>query len=165
MESRDEASFRELYRLDTPALYGMAMRLSGGHSHEAQDLVQETWLRAVKAIERFGGGSSWRTWLMAILINCYREQLRKLKRECDDETESQTASPGNRVDAHIDLERLVAQLNPHHRAVILLFEVQGMSHEQIAHALDIPEGTSRSRLARARQQLQLLAGCQEEGEV
>jgi DNA-directed RNA polymerase specialized sigma24 family protein len=76
LRNRAEDAFRALYRTHTPALYGMALRLTGGDAAEAEDLVQECWVRAVRALGSFRAESALRTWLCVLLVNARRERVR-----------------------------------------------------------------------------------------
>ena len=149
---RDEAAFRALYRRHTPALFGFALRLCGGRAGEAEEIVQEAWIRAAGRLESFRWASSLRTWLSGIAVNCWREQTRE-PRPDQELPEGDTAagrplgSPGERI----DLARAVGELPGGYRAVLLLHDVEGFTHEEIAKLLGMEPGTSKSQLARARQ--------------
>ncbi|HEX6560035.1 MAG TPA: sigma-70 family RNA polymerase sigma factor, partial [Longimicrobiales bacterium] len=80
LATRDEAAFRELYGRYTPRLYRLVANLLDNYEHEAEDVVQETWLRAAAALHTFRWGSSLATWLSAIALNRAREVLRGRKR-------------------------------------------------------------------------------------
>ena len=84
LRSRDERSFRELYRGHTPALYRLALQLCGSEA-DAQDAIQDTWIRTCKALSTFQWKSSLRTWLTGVLINCVREQSRKRNRHHEEQ--------------------------------------------------------------------------------
>src|SRR5262249_9648083 len=75
--TRDEAAFRALYRRHTPALYRLALRLGGSDESWAEDLVQQTWIRAVEVLPGFAWRSAFRTWLLGIAVNCAREDWRR----------------------------------------------------------------------------------------
>ena len=77
MEQKDEVAFRILYRRHAAALYALILRLLGGRESEAQDLLQETWLRACHSIPSFRWEAELRTWLSGIAVNCVRERRRK----------------------------------------------------------------------------------------
>ncbi|MBM4193181.1 MAG: hypothetical protein FJ202_02210 [Gemmatimonadetes bacterium] len=66
----DEAAFRSLYGRHSPALYAFALRLMGGNAPEADDVMQDAWLRAVRSLGSFAWRSSLRTWLSTIVLNC-----------------------------------------------------------------------------------------------
>lgn len=78
LKRRDEGAFRALYRRYTPVLYLLARRLLGGARDHAEDVVQETWIRAVTALPAFQWQSSLQTWLCGIAVNCSREALRRV---------------------------------------------------------------------------------------
>lgn len=153
LETRGESEFRTLYRRHTPSLYRMAYRLAGAGS--ADDVLQETWCRAAQGLSRFEWRSALLTWLTAILIRCCREtwhdDARILTRPVDieaHEPEVESASENE-----VDLERALDAMPPGYREVLVLHDVEGFTHEEIARALNIVPGTSKSQLARARQAL------------
>lgn len=146
----DEAAFREVYRLYTPRLLASVSRLLGPRRAEAEDVVQETWLRAVRGLRTFRGESSFSTWLIGIGIRCALEALRRDRPQThDDEPSSASATP----DAAIDLERGLRALADGYRAVLLLHDVEGCTHAEIASLLGIEPGTSKSQLFHARRAL------------
>lgn len=155
MRTRDEATFRELYRRHTQALYPLALRLVGGSESEAQDAVQETWLRACKTLSGFEWRSSLRTWLTGILINRVREMSRERGRRGEEELPedypqgAEAARPGERV----DIEHAIAHLPAGYRHVLVLHDVEGYTHEEISARLEISVGTSKSQLHHARRAL------------
>ena len=143
-----EDAFRTLYRAHTPALYALALRLTGGDQNEAEDLVQETWVRASRNMSAFRGESALRTWLCGVLINVRRERVRSAWRIVD-APDIEPASPP-RDDTAFDLERAIAALPDGARDIFVLHEVYGYAHREIAEMLGVVEGTSKSQLARAR---------------
>jgi RNA polymerase sigma factor (sigma-70 family) len=150
---RDEAAFRALYRRHTPALLGMAARLAGQQWTEVEDVVQEAWLRAAASLPAFRWESSLRTWLSGFVVNVWRERRRSpagLESAVDEGQED--AAPFEHV-LRMDLERAVASLPEGFRAAIVLHDVEGFTHDQIAGQLGIEPGTSKSQLARARRAL------------
>jgi RNA polymerase sigma-70 factor (ECF subfamily) len=146
-----EDAFRTLYRAHTPALYALALRLTGSDQHEAEDLVQETWVRATRNLSAFRGESALRTWLCGVLVNVRRERLRSAWRMVDAPDVEPASPPRN--DAAIDLERAIAALPEGARDIFVLHDVYGYTHREIAELLGIVEGTSKSQLARARTML------------
>ena len=152
---RDADSFGVLYRRHTARLYATAVRLAES-SADAEDVVHDTWLRAVGSLVRFGWQSSLRTWLTGILLNRLRELRRAANLEVPiDEAIvaigeggviAETADP-------IDLERAVLALPPGFRDVLVLHDVEGFTHAEIGLMLGIQPGTSKSQLARARRAL------------
>jgi RNA polymerase sigma-70 factor, ECF subfamily len=124
------------------------------HSQEAEDLAQRALVRAFRALDRFDGRSSLRTWLHGI---AYREFLnwrrgRRLLLALDPRRGSRDAG----FEAVLDRERLlaaIARLSPKIGAAFVLVEVQGMSYDEAALAMDVPAGTVKSRLHEARLRL------------
>src|SRR5688572_27362259 len=116
--TKDEATFRELYRRHTPALYLLALRLVGGSEADAQDAIQEIWIRSCRLLPAFEWRSSLRTWLAGILINRVREMNRGLHHQNEEElpdeySDSISVQPGERI----DLERAIARLPAGYRHV------------------------------------------------
>ena len=153
---RDEIAFRDLYRRHTPALYAFALRLTSGRDADAEDLVQDTWIRAAEHLHRFAWHSTLRTWLSGIVVNCWRERVRRLTPDFTLLDEHIAAPPDTGVG--LDLDRAIASLPDGYRAVILLHDVEGYTHEEIARLLGVEEGTSKSQLSRARRTLRQWLG-------
>lgn len=154
MRTKDETTFRELYRRHTPYLYLLALRLVGGAVSEAQDAVQDTWLRACKTLSEFAWRSSLRTWLAGILINRVREMNREGARRSEEELPEEFSLPGPaRAGEQTDLEQAVARLPAGYRLVLVLHDVEGYTHEEIGARLGISVGTSKSQLHHARKAL------------
>jgi DNA-directed RNA polymerase specialized sigma24 family protein len=80
LERGDERAFRELYRRHTPYLYQFALRVLGGHEQEAEDVIQETWIRAVEGLAGFRWEAGLRTWLGGITLNQCRSRFRRRER-------------------------------------------------------------------------------------
>ena len=143
----DEPTFRALYAEHTPALHLLALRLTGNRS-DADDAVQETWIRVARKPEPLRAATSPRGWLCGILINCCREQRRAQVLRVD--------APAPVDPTHgmrVDLETAVRSLPNGFREVLVLHDVEGHTHEEIARLLGIEGSTSRSQLARARERL------------
>ncbi len=149
LRNRAEDAFRALYRTHTPALYGMALRLTGGDSAEAEDLVQECWVRAVRALGSFRAESALRTWLCGLLVNARRERVRTAWRSVD-LVDAEAPSSASSDAWPVDLERAITALPPGARDVFVLHDMYGYTHREVAGMLDIATGTSKSQLTRAR---------------
>lgn len=161
----DEAAFRDLYRRHTPRLLQLAVRLAGGEVSDAEDVVQETWIRATGSLDAFRWESSFGTWLHAIVVNVAREAYRKRERRREEawpDEEPAAAEPLERVDP-VDLERAIAALPAGYRAVLVLHDVEGHTHEAIAEQLGVTPGTSKSQLFRARRAVRALLAPPEKG--
>lgn len=126
----------------------------------AQDVVQETWLRGVRALDGFRHGSSLKTWLTGILLNVCRERWRRERRQQSEESRD-LAVESERFDGRTspkagdrqDLDRALAQLPEGARSVLWLHDVEGYTHAEIGDLLSISVGTSKSQLHRARRAL------------
>jgi len=150
----DESAFRELYRRHSPLLFRLAVRLLGGSDPDAGDVLQEAWCRAFEGLRRFSGGSSLRTWLGGVVVNCSREHIRT-RAQSRSLPSAGLASPpaGPGPEREMDVRRALEALPEGFREVLVLHDVGGYTHEEIALALDIAPGTSKSQLSRARRAL------------
>jgi RNA polymerase sigma factor (sigma-70 family) len=147
----DERAFRELYRQHTPAMYAMALRLLARNAADAEDAIQEAWLRAVRGLGGFRGDSTLRTWLVGIAVRCALEIGRRRRRPVDRAGDDAIVRPPDLE--RLDLEAALAALADGYREIVVLHDVHGYTHGEIAGLLGIDEGTSRSQLSRARQTL------------
>jgi len=152
--------------MDTLSLYSYAMVLTRNRS-EAEDLVQETYLRAMRAMRRLRAGSNVKSWLLAILRNIWLNQLRKQRTtpkmveiDVDEITANVVAETSKGPHALYVSKRefeqvreAIQQLPVDFREVILLREYEELSYQEIASVLGCPIGTVMSRLARARSKL------------
>ena len=114
--------------------------------------MQETWIRAAAKLDAFAWRSSLATWLAGIAINVCRDRLRhrraRLQPVAMDGVD--VAQPSRRAGRRLDLERAIAGLAPRYRQVLVLHDVEGYTHREIASLLGIEEGTSKSQLFQAR---------------
>ena len=164
LQGGEELAFRELYRRHTPALYQLALRMLGGSEADAQDVVQETWIRVTLKLGSFRWESSFRTWLIGIGLNMTREVLRRRGRRPTvelDETHEPVARPTRDGD-RVDLERAIEKLPDGSRTVLVLHDIQGFTHEEIGRQLGIAAGTSKSQLFQARRALRARLGWRQE---
>jgi RNA polymerase sigma-70 factor, ECF subfamily len=154
----DESAFRELYGRHTPRLNQLLLRVLGGVEQDAEDVVQETWVRAVEGACRFEWKSSFPSWLTGIGLNRARELLRRRSRRPMFELseQSEPRAPVAPVGERIDLERALALLPVGYRTVLVLHDVEGYRHEEIAQRLGIAAGTSKSQLFHARRYVRAL---------
>ena len=153
LATRSEPAFRRLYRSHAPAVYALLLQLTAGDVARAEDCLQDAWLRAIAGLDRFAWRSTLRTWIRGIAINCWREGWREDRRAPIRLVEDQEPEPELPDVSPLDviaLERAVAALPDGYRAVLVLHDVEGFTHEEIAEALGIVPGTSKSQLARAR---------------
>jgi len=154
LSGRDEAAFRRLYAAHAPRLFLFLLRLSGGRRAEAEELLQETWIRAAERLGSFRWESKLATWLHGIAWNARREAFRaRGPIEAPLPEESMAALPGSSGsagEARLDLERALRDLPGGYREVLLLHDVEGYTHEEIGILLGISPGTSKSQLSRGR---------------
>jgi len=158
LRRREEASFLFLYRRHTPALFGLAVRLCAGEQSDAEEILQEAWVRAAQSLASFRWSSSLRTWLSGIVVNGWREHARARRRDVLLEDEPAAAGHEVPLAARIDLAQAVGDLPDGFRAVLVLHDVEGFTHEEIGRLLGIEAGTSKSQLARAREALRRRLG-------
>ena len=150
---RDEATFREIYCRQAPAMYRIAARLTLGSSVRADDVIQETWLRAISALPRFRHESSLRTWLVGFAVNVVREMQRPRAEVISFESltdELESGEPDPALLAERDLTPQLRELPEGFRTVLVLHDLEGLTHAEIASALGISAGTAKSQLSRAR---------------
>jgi RNA polymerase sigma-70 factor (ECF subfamily) len=153
----DERAFRELYRRYTPRLYLASLRLLGQSEMDAEDAVQETWIRAVRELGNFRWQAALSTWLTSIACNVARDQLRRIRRRAEnDPVHQEEPSTPARSGDDIDLERAIGLLPDGYRTVLVLHDIQGLTHEEIGTSLGIAPGTSKSQLSGARRTLRAL---------
>ena len=152
-KSGDAEAFAGLVRLHQRRAYAVARAIVGTHE-DAEDAVQEGFLHAYRALERFVAGQSFGAWLHRIVANAALDLTRRRRVRDTDELSDVVASPFR--DPAIDdelrtrLGRALATLTERQRSVIVLHDVEGFKHGEIGAMLGIPEGTSRSDLHHAR---------------
>jgi RNA polymerase sigma-70 factor (ECF subfamily) len=148
---QDVDAFEILYKQHGGRLKSIAYRIVGNRQ-DAEDAVQETFLRGYRSIHGFKGQASLGTWLCRIAVNVCYDIARKRKPETEftEAHHKETAGPTLKL----ALEAAIQRLNPNYRTVFVLFAVEGMTHSEIASVLDIPEGTSKSWLFEAKRELQ-----------
>jgi len=170
IQSGDRAAFREVVERYERYLLTIAFRMVGSQE-DARDLTQDAFLKAFRSLDRFRGECSLLTWLRKIVVNlCLNhrasshQRMVHLRAEARDEESpepldllaSDLPTPEERAARREELrlvERALGMLSPEFRAVLVLREVQGLAYDEIAGILDIQEGTVKSRLSRARQEM------------
>ncbi len=155
------AGFEELAMPLFDSLYNFARWLAQ-NSNDAEDLVQEAYLKALRSFESFQPGTNFRAWMFQILRNTFLSSRSKLERRMTVAMDSEKGGPELAVDMETPetilmfrgnsqlVQRAIDDLPPHYRETLLLCEVEEMSYQEIAQILSIPTGTVMSRLARAR---------------
>ena len=158
------AGFEELAMPLFDSLYNFARWLVHD-SNDAEDLVQETYLKAVRNFASFQSGTNFRAWIFRILRNNFLSSCSKLERRMTLPMDSEEDGPELAVDTETPetilmnrlnsqrVQRAIDDLPVHYRETFLLCEVEEMSYQEIAETLSIPIGTVMSRLSRARKAL------------
>lgn len=154
VRQRDEGAFEILYGRYERLVYTTALRMVGGRGSEAEDVAQEAWLRCVQGLHRLKKGSAFGAWIVGITRNCGLERLRRERRSLMNEPDD-GARPDSAAE-RVDLERAFEALAPGFRTVLLLHDLYGYTHGEIAVQLGIAPGTSNSQLSRARSRMRHL---------
>ena len=183
-QSGDSRAFRKLVERHQRRAFAIAFAMVRDEN-DAKDLVQEAFVRVYRGLDRFEGGSRFFTWFYRILTNLAIDLMRKPGRRELEHDDGRTALDAadeadfpfiSRIDGGEPLdvvhrrelaERLSAALEalpPYHRGVVLMREVEGMSYEEMAVAMNVSKGTIMSRLFHARQKLQRALGDYYRGE-
>jgi RNA polymerase sigma-70 factor (ECF subfamily) len=159
----DPAAERELYDRHVDRVYRMVYRLAGD-PELAREFTQDTFVRAYDRLATFRGEAAFSTWLGSIAISVALNGLRQRKRRWDRETDLDTAAPvtAPRDTIEPDLRRrlfaAIDALPEGYRTVVVLHELEGYTHEEIAAMLNIEPGTSKAQLFRARAKLRAALG-------
>lgn len=165
----DERAFEQLVQQHQKAVYNLALRMAG-NADDAFDLAQEAFLRAWRGLKFFKGEASFSTWLYRLTSNVCIDFLRQQKRSktvslsfLDDEEgqrelDRPDPQPGPedraiRADERGRIEQALNALEPEYRQALTLRAIDGLSYIEISEILDIPAGTVKSRISRAREKM------------
>jgi RNA polymerase sigma-70 factor (ECF subfamily) len=157
----DEAAMRALWARHSPHVDAVVRRLVGNDLDLAADIAQEVWIQIFRALPQYRGDSQFGTWAHRIAVNRTLNALRKTRRLAKIETdvEEDTAMVEQDPERSLivqSIETAAAKLSPGARAVFLLHDVEGYTHEEIAERLGITSGGSKSQLFKARAKLRTL---------
>ncbi len=150
--------FKDIALAHFNALYGFALSITAD-PRDAEDLVQETYLRAFRKFEQFEFGTSCKAWMFRIMRNIAIDRVRKKDPLCDtgcDDTSGELACMRVETDylvCAIDLKKAFSALEPKYRMIVLLKDIEGFTYQEIAGILNFPIGTVMSRLYRGRRVL------------
>ena len=149
----DTSAFERLYRAHVPRIHGLARRMLG--SIEADEVTQDIFVRTWQKLGQFRGESAFSTWLHRLAVNVVIERRRSFaiqrERLSDDDSALDLATAvAARTDLAIDFEAAIEQLPRGAREILVLHDVEGYKHREIAVLLDITAGTSKRQLHRAR---------------
>lgn len=155
----DERAERALYDAHVDRVFRLCYRLANGDRHRAQDFTQETFARAFDRLEGFRGESALGTWLHTIAVSVSLNGMRRVKRWHERETALEeapqigVAEPRAEPDLKRRLRSAIEGLPEHYRVVFVMYDMEGYTHEEIGAVLELPVGTSKARLSRARARL------------
>jgi len=167
----DSSAYDELIRRYQERIYATVYHMTSNHE-DANDLVQDTFIKAYRALKSFKGNSSFYTWVYRIAVNKTINFLKQRKNrvqmslndvdfhaENDPDLVALVSEKTPRRDLNLaelqeKLNEALQKLSEHHRMVVTLHDIQGLSHEEIGKIMECNVGTVRSRLFYARQQLQ-----------
>ena len=154
LRAGDPAAPRVLVERFEASVFGLCVRMMG-HRQDAEDVMQETFLRALRAIRGFDGSRPLRPWLLGIATNRCRTALGRRSRRpipVAAVVDHPDPRPGlvDADDLAGELERALGRLRPEYRAVLVMFHEQGLAYEDIAAALRRPVGTVKTWIHRAR---------------
>lgn len=154
----DRASFGELVKRHQSAVRTFLRQLTRGDAAFADDLAQETFVKAYRSLAKFRGDAKFATWLLGIAHNLWRNARRKLRDqvEWNEETASRFAAPVNHSDLRQDLKTALGTLSSDEQLAIHLGYDQGLTHSEIATLVDWPIGTVKTHLARSKVKLRHL---------
>jgi RNA polymerase sigma-70 factor (ECF subfamily) len=148
-------AFERLYALEGARMKSLAANLLG-NAADAEDAVQETFLKVYRGVRDFKGTAAISTWAFRILLNTCYDALRRRSRRPEDPAGDgldRKPSAGSDHPLRLSLEKAVANLPERERAAFLLVEVEGLSHREAGEVLEVPEATSRTLLFSARSRL------------
>jgi RNA polymerase sigma-70 factor (ECF subfamily) len=157
----DEAALRALWSRHAPHIDLVVRRLVGNDLDQAADVAQEVWIQIFRALPSYRGDSQFGTWAHRIAVNRTLNALRKTRRIASLETEVEEDSASVEMDTDrsflaASIEEATQKLSPGARAVFVLHDVEGYTHEEIAAELGITSGGSKSQLFKARAKLRKL---------
>jgi RNA polymerase sigma-70 factor (ECF subfamily) len=162
-QNGDLQAFERLYRENERKVFALCLRMSSDGAL-AEELTQEVFVRAWRKLGSFRGDSAFSTWLYPLTVNVALSERRARRRRdarifSTDDPASLERAPGTpRPEAGFDLERAMAQLPPGARAIFVLHDVEGRTHDEIAAMLNLAIGTSKAQLFRARRLLREALG-------
>jgi len=152
----DRLAGRALYDTHAPRVYSLAFRLSGD-AEKAREFTQDTFIRAFARLSQFRGDAAFSTWLHRITVtvvsNARRSEVRFAREVALDEAHMVESAPEAEPDLKECIARAVENLTEVYRTTLILHDIEGYTHAEIAELLGVPEGTCKSRLSAARAQL------------
>jgi len=158
-QAGDVDAFEQLYREHAGRIYALSLRLSGGDSSDATELMQDVFIRAWRRLSTFRGDCAFASWLHRLAVNTMLENTRSDRRRTarvlpmDDTSRLEGAARSSGVDLRMDMEDAIASLPKGARLAFVLHDVEGYQHQEIAEQLGVSVGTIKAQLHRARRLL------------
>jgi RNA polymerase sigma-70 factor (ECF subfamily) len=158
-QAGDVDAFEVLYRTHAGRIYALCLRLKGGDTTDATELMQDVFIKAWRRISTFRGDSAFGSWLHRMAVNTMLENARSDRRRVarvlpmDDTSRLEGAARSSGVDLRMDMEEAVASLPQGARLAFVLHDVEGYQHQEIAAQLGVSVGTIKAQLHRARRLL------------
>ena len=157
LAQEDQNAFSELVHRYQSPVRAFLTRMTHGDSHLADDLAQETFLKAWQKLRTFRGDARFSTWLFGIAFNELRSACRHRKELAWDDTDTVPAfealAAARQTHLCLDLKEALKLLTPPERAAVILCCQNGLSHDEAAHALNCPLGTVKTNILRGREKL------------
>ncbi|WP_395377379.1 RNA polymerase sigma factor [Marinicella sp. W31] len=154
MSSQDHQAFARLVNKYQSGLRHYMRRLTAGDHHGAEDLAQDTFLMVYTKLHQYKSTGSFKSWLYTIAYRLFLDRLQKLKTVSYEQLMPTPPLAHNPMDADIYAEQLMRLLKPKERALLTLAYVEGMSHQEIEKITQLPLGSIKSYIHRAKQKLQ-----------
>jgi RNA polymerase sigma-70 factor (ECF subfamily) len=155
--SNDKNAYGELVRKYQSPLRLLCRKLTGGNYAQADDLAQDTFIKAYQNLKNFRGDSKFTTWLYRIAFNLFLADIRKTKRRDEKQKDVEFAAdkpPSPRsASLQIDLENAMKYLSYDERAAIALCYSKGLSHQEVAGVMECPLGTVKTHILRGKEKL------------
>ena len=161
-QAGDDAAFGDLYQTHKGRVFALCLRLAGD-AGQAEELVQDVFVRAWQRLGGFRGDSAFGTWLHRLAVNVVLADRRAAWRRerrifITDDVAAHERPADSAPGAALDLEAAIGALPPGARTVFVLYDIEGYQHREIGQIMGIAEGTSKTQLFRARRLLRRLLG-------
>jgi RNA polymerase sigma-70 factor (ECF subfamily) len=156
VKCRSESAARQLVDRHSPRLLAIVSRILAADVAAAEDVLQQSWVKGIEALPRFRRTARFSTWMTRIAVRAAIDHLRCRQWVEDVDTDAadvDLAAPPDDIDGRLDAEQLIMRLPAGCRAVLVLHDIEGFTHEEIAASLGIAAGTSKAHLFRARRLL------------
>jgi len=158
-QAGDVDAFELIYREHSPRTYALCLRLVGGQTTDATELLQDVFIRAWRKLDTFRGDSAFSSWLHRLAVNTLLENARSDRRRTarvlpmEDTSRLPGAARPSGIEARMDMEKAIASLPKGARIAFVLHDVEGYQHQEIAAQLGVSTGTIKAQLHRARRLL------------